>query len=295
MWWGKQNCQLLCWDWSVITWVLLLELIQFCARAGIIFRLQLLQPTELLLASVAIRKSSDFGLPFVFFCSAQSKDGWGNVVFISLLCASRSAALARSKTVRGLLHYWACHPCSRMKVILLTQERTGQQGLQSDPQISWSWLKMWVKQCLSCHEMCTNLHKQKPTHWFWRKFCKSKIPVLAEVQCLLYQLKNVPTVEMTSAGNQGECALKPTSGLKTLWLPGANPKGEMELGLHWVKEDPEPTLNFLGASVKYTGQRGILQFYCYFFPDSDHIASVALQLSPFQLQLFLSSHCFIKV
>lgn len=33
------------------------------------------------------------------FCSAQSKDRWGNVVFISLFCASRSAPLARSNTV----------------------------------------------------------------------------------------------------------------------------------------------------------------------------------------------------
>lgn len=37
--------------------------------------------------------------------------------------------------------------------------------------------------------MCTKLHKQKPAHWFWRKFCKSKTPVLAEEQCLQCQLK----------------------------------------------------------------------------------------------------------
>lgn len=167
--WSKEiELPILNWNWSAITWVLLLELLQFCYRLGILFRQQLLQPTELLQASVAIQQSSDLGLPFGFICYAESTDGWGNAFFFppcsmpGEVLVLEGAKQSRSWCTNGLVIAvlgWRCLHWSRRRGRWMGGSKDSSQTPRST---GADWSCEYNSTC-GCYEMCTELPKPKPT------------------------------------------------------------------------------------------------------------------------------------
>lgn len=189
---------------------------------------------------------------------------WTGKYWSSLYHVCRSASLWVSKPITVLVFKLTSFSCARMKIHPLKLEKewmSGQhQRLWSNLQISWNWLKLWVKNNVcTCHERCTKFHKLKPTSYpflfcfvcfcccFFSRGTSGRVGLIAvNVQCLEHRLK------WLSAGKWRECALKQlwAQGKVTLYV--VDPRGEWSQVFPQIRRTPLLTLSFSGARGSLT-------------------------------------------